>query len=1082
MLTDQAARTQAILPDQSFIVQAPAGSGKTELLTQRILSLLAFNAKSPESVLAITFTRKAAHEMRMRVIKALVAAQEPTPPVSAHQRQTWELARRVLAQDETLGWNLLNNPQRLQIMTIDALCTSLVRQMPVVSGMGGMPNISDHADHLCRKAAKITLIDLLNAQDPQLESLLLHLDNQQDVAVDLIASMLAKREQWLPFLIGLSGQQALREQLEENLTQVIEHSLLHVAESMDSTRWLECVSLLHFALSQVVPGTLPEALCDVLQWTWPLPNDISSLSAWKALYAWLFTTTGTVRKTLNKNNGFPATQEGRIRKNQMQDWLESFAQDEQALRCWKDIPLLPEPIYSQTQWSMLIALLHILPHACAQLELHHQTQSEMDFSGMAQAALRALGHYDDPSALTLKLDYQLQHILVDEFQDTSLLQYALLEKLVAGWMPNDGRTLFLVGDPMQSIYRFRQAEVGLFLRVQQSGLGDVAVQSLHLQANFRSDPQIIDWVNRVAPACFAQNDDIYYGAIAYSPSQAVREPKPNSQVALHATGNIIPCLEQLLQDESLQSIAILVRARAHLTDISAALQAAQIPYSAVELEHLSGQPLVQDLMALTRALHHLADSVAWLSVLRAPFCGFSLEDITLIRESNLQACVWDNLNTVNLSILSSDGQKIWHRIHPILADALQQRMTGRLSHTVEMLWLALGGPACLEQESDLRLASSFLHLLSKHEKGGTLPDLHWMLDELNKAFVKTRAGAFRVQVMTLHKAKGLEFDAVLMPELQKTTRSPDQPLLLWDELPMEAGQALLVAPIHPKGGEGDPIYNFLKYARAQKEAYQLGRLLYVGMTRAKVQLHLFARLSQDSDGKINPPKNDSLLALLWPQLGEDWMSIFDPTDELAYRDVGNVQSYRLSPDWHWPDGLLLGVPCISQPKTIDNQVPMDEFSYASHKQRQQGVLLHRMLYKMAMLGMRKWDKTHLKAQLFELGVIQGADVIVETIDKSLNQVLKDPRGCWILDTHPHHEAEAMYGSYVIDRTFVDEQGVRWIIDYKSSTVFDPSLYEQYRTQLSQYAQIFADRGEANIRTALYFPLTLDWHEMETLCR
>ena len=84
------------------------------------------------------------------------------------------------------------------------------------------------------------------------------------------------------------------------------------------------------------------------------------------------------------------------------------------------------------------------------------------------AAENALGNNENPSDLALFMDYKIQHLLIDEFQDTSITQYRLIEKLIIGWQPNDGRTIFAVGDPMQSIYRFRQAEVGLFLRTQKA--------------------------------------------------------------------------------------------------------------------------------------------------------------------------------------------------------------------------------------------------------------------------------------------------------------------------------------------------------------------------------------------------------------------------------------------------------------------------------------------------------------------------------------------------------------------------------------------------------------------------------------
>src|SRR5690606_41171918 len=99
---------------------------------------------------------------------------------------------------------------------------------------------------------------------------------------------------------------------------------------------------------------------------------------------------------------------------------------------------------------------------------------------------------DGPSDLLLALDYRIQHILVDEFQDTSHGQLRLLETLTVGWTPGDGRTLFLVGDPMQSIYPFRDADMSLFLKVRRDGIGSVRLQPLALTQIFRIAPAAID--------------------------------------------------------------------------------------------------------------------------------------------------------------------------------------------------------------------------------------------------------------------------------------------------------------------------------------------------------------------------------------------------------------------------------------------------------------------------------------------------------------------------------------------------------------------------------------------------------------
>src|SRR5215203_5997484 len=205
-IVDRLHRVAALDPTSSFIVQAPAGSGKTELLIQRYLTLLA-TVQFPESIVAVTFTRKAAGEMRHRVVDALRKAAEASAPEEDHVRQTWELSRRVLARDHELDWRLIAHPSRLRIQTIDSLCGMLVGQMPWLSRMGAGASPEEKADYLYREAARIT-IDLLRNNDSRgaaMERLLMHLDNNVGIVESLLTGMLHSRDHWLRHIVPNMG-------------------------------------------------------------------------------------------------------------------------------------------------------------------------------------------------------------------------------------------------------------------------------------------------------------------------------------------------------------------------------------------------------------------------------------------------------------------------------------------------------------------------------------------------------------------------------------------------------------------------------------------------------------------------------------------------------------------------------------------------------------------------------------------------------------------------------------------------------------------------------------------------------------
>ena len=236
---DIAHRALALDVRQSFLVQSPAGSGKTELLIQRYLALLGI-VERPEQVLAMTFTRKAAAEMRERIVAALREAAElpavsPMPAASSdHHARTRALAAAALARDRAHGWDLVAHPARLAVYTIDAFCASVVRQAPLATGLGSLPRFEEHADYLYRQAAREALAAAA-ADDAQWRALLAHLDNDAERVVALLSSMLAKRDQWLRH-VGLARPDALREPLERALQHEIAGELDEVRRRVSARR------------------------------------------------------------------------------------------------------------------------------------------------------------------------------------------------------------------------------------------------------------------------------------------------------------------------------------------------------------------------------------------------------------------------------------------------------------------------------------------------------------------------------------------------------------------------------------------------------------------------------------------------------------------------------------------------------------------------------------------------------------------------------------------------------------------------------------------------------------------------------
>jgi ATP-dependent exoDNAse (exonuclease V) beta subunit len=772
---------------------------------------------------------------------------------------------------------------------------------------------------------------------------------------------------------------------------------------------------------------------------------------------------------------------------------------------------MPPGAYGDAQWGVLGAIARLLLLSVAQLKVVFQSQGRVDFTEVAQAALRAVGEEGAPTDLALALDYRIRHLLVDEFQDTSITQYQLITRLTAGWEPGDGRTLFAVGDPMQSIYRFREAEVGEFLRTWESGrLGDVALERVRLAANFRSQSGIVAWVNAAFARVMPAHGDAATGAVRYAQSAPVHAALTGQAVELHPffdkdeageAARVIELVAGARRDEPDATIAVLVRNRGHLRDIVPQLRAAGLRFRAIEIDPLGERPVVQDLFALTRALGHPADRLAWLALLRAPWCGLTLADLAALAEGDDVCTVWELMN--DNSRLSPDGRERLARVRNILAPALANRLRGSLRDRVERAWLALGGPACVTDATDLEDAGVYLDALESAEVAGALPDLAAFETRVAElwALPDVHARANDVQIMTIHRAKGLEFDHVIVPGLGRTPRTDEKHLFLWMERPTPGGEPeLLVAPIEEAGSEGDAIYDWLRRLNAERDGHEAARLLYVAATRARRRLHLLGVVSVDHrSGAPREPGANTLLAKLWQVVAA-------PFVEAAARRADHLAGYgnnapapldqhlrRLAAGWRIanpPAAVAWNAP--AEEARMQDEV---EFSWVGETARHVGSVVHRWLQRIADDGLAGWDEARIeRLRPIVRAALAARDVseaererAVERALTALARALADPRGRWVLGPHPdaatEHRITALVDGAVrrmaIDRLFRDESGKRWVVDYKTSShegadveAFLERERERYAGQLARYARALGDVD----RVGLYFPLLGGWRE------
>jgi len=1114
---DFAARDNALDETRSFIVQAPAGSGKTELLIQRYLRLLAC-VDAPEEIIAITFTRKAAAEMQHRVLGALRRSQRGEQPEQEHLLRTANLATAALDRDRRMGWSLLANPRRMRIQTLDSLNAAIARSRPIsspASASGVRIVVDAELLALHRSAATATLdyVAMTGAAHDVATEVLRHLDNSTSMYVDYLARMLGTRDQWLPFTgsgsLSPDDATALRHKLEKNLETAVGDHLSLTAASFPPHVIEELSPLLDYAGANLVDEGHVDHPIATLAGMIGLPaGEATALKQWRGVAELLLTLSGTFRKQVDKRQGFPPG--NKAQKDRVKELLSELGTQTDLAERLHNVRSLPPIRYSDEQWAVLVALFRLLPLASVELKRLFAEQGVADHIDIAITADDALGTVDNPGDVALLLDYQVRHLLVDEMQDTSSAQYRMLESLTGGWERGDGRTLYCVGDPMQSIYRFRNAEVGQFLLARKHGIGDISLEPLVLRRNFRSGERLVDWFNTVFPSVLAARDDPGSGAVSYSEALAVSQLGGIGECVVHPvfgsdkdTEAKVGCrvIADTLSDYPEDDIAVLVRGRNQLPRLLTALRQTGIDYQAIEIDKLTDLPEIIEVMALTRAAVHTGDRIAWLGILRAPWIGLDWSDLHALVVGDAQATVLELLwDEARLATLSASGREAVQAAMPVLAKLVAPRLSTSLRDLVEDCWLALGGPAILRDGYAIENVYRYFDVLARHEQHGSLNDVAALESLLDLERVST-SGSARVKIMTMHKAKGLEFEHVLLYGLGRLPGRSGRSVLSWFDIPNEHGEERkIISPVGPRVDvENDPVHRFIELTDNGKDKHEQARLLYVACTRARKRLHLLGHTMATADG-YKPPAKNSLLRMLWPAVEPEFASAFDVTDIATGDDEVDAwrtpRLRRFIEPWEAPDILPLPGPL---PTGVDTAAAAEEveFYWVGTEARIAGTVVHRWLQVLAE-GRTNIDTADSDGQstitrrwLREMGI--GDDMqssIAERVNAALEGVRKDAKGRWILAGEGLAEF-ALAGQYegaiesvVLDRVRIDEDGTHWIIDYKTSTHEGGNLQgflnaeiERYTPQLQKYAALYGAWSGKQPRCALYFPLLQEFVEV-----
>jgi len=660
----------------------------------------------------------------------------------------------------------------------------------------------------------------------------------------------------------------------------------------------------------------------------------------------------------------------------------------------------------------------------------------------------------------------------------------------------------------QSIYRFRNAEVGQFLLAQESGIGNVEMSTLVLRRNFRSGEVLVDWFNEVFPTVLARKNDSRQSAVSYATAVSVPKLAGEGQCTIHPVIGSSRAAEadrgcavvlKILQDNPDDNVAVLVRGRTHLPQLLSRFRKAGIGYRAVDIDRLTDLPEIIDILALTRALVHSGDRIAWLALLRSPWLGLDWTDLHALVRNDTSRSIWEILHDdVAIERLSEFGRNAIADFRCKVAGIMSGNRVGSLRDRIEKGWLTLGGPAILDDPHAVQNVYRYLDVIEKLEVAGSLPDVAELEAALDLEHVSSDVDA-RLQVMTMHRAKGLQFDHVLLFGLGRIPRGRETSVLSWFDIPDEHGQSLkVISPVGPRAElERDPLHRYISSVETAKDKNELGRLLYVACTRARRSLHLLGQAQVLKKGISPAPR--SLLHLLWPTVVLAYEAGFDSE---AYQPETETDSGWLMPelrrfDKQWMPPDLAPLPGMAETVDGGEEEREVEFYWVGAGARFAGTIVHRWI-QLLTEGRVKASAEQLdalrpasKRWLCEMGVGSESILpIVERVDGALRRLLEDERGQWLLHGEGYAElalsgiVQGRIESVVLDRVRIDGDGTHWIVDYKTSTheggrleAFLQAESDRYRPQLEKYAEMYKNYSGAEVRCALYFPLLQEFVEI-----
>ncbi len=940
---DSHIRERALDIKKSFIVRAPAGSGKTELLTKRFIRLLG-EADKPEEIVAITFTKKAAAEMKERVIQKIdnIALSNDDPDIEAD-------IKKIIQKNQNLGWLLSENPQRLQIMTIDSFSRYISLMRPLTDFIPRDAKVLEDPELrvVFEQAATKGLFTYIDYHPNLAKKLLEHFHNDIESLYIWTSELLRNREQWLSILYSLDND----DEREEKKQLQLQHLWINSYFILVKDNYIYYLGENFFTLfnsiiknNYVALNIIKKHYINIDSW-YKETDCVKNLILWQLLNELLFTSQNRLYKRLPKSITFTEDIKIDIDDEVKSGLKEHFERlhgllADNKFNTWlDDIKIISNLNKDKViDISLQKTIVEFLKFVNAELINIFRDNQVSDYTQITINALSALQSRDeidfstydniythDNTLITEEDRYKdrennskksrkddnfisydnnlkntflhfisehIKHLLVDEFQDTSNIQYELLKYLTINWQ-DQTHSIFFVGDPLQSIYGFRAAEVSIFISLWEDTTckwQNLSLNKLKLSQNFRSSYALVQWFNEIFSKTFIysslwKQSIKYTSSIPYKAQSIISQDsndvkdEPSLYYHCYLTNNIdsekksilsiIEHIKEIYKKHPSYSIAILSEDKLSFHLWEELLKSSQIKFNSVGAKETKRElDTVDDIISLLKSLYQPLDKISLFGWLRSPMVGLSIYEIYLIFENESTSDKVQDIRVINLKDIIhidklSDEAKQRFTFAQRLYIKLYKMKNSNLAHTILYYIKNLTSRWIRLTDKELERLDKLLELSASHNQ--YLLDIDLITDQLNTPTSQVEATQNNtLQLLTIHSSKGLDFDVVFLINADKKNKNSASlikyPKCYFDNININDTNTE-ISPITQNYNEPYTIlsiaskdkqsfYNSIREQEKLKNIEEKKRLLYVATTRAKKQLHLVINNIKDIE-KLN---------------------------------------------------------------------------------------------------------------------------------------------------------------------------------------------------------------------------------------